>query len=279
MKTSFSLYTIAVLLAILPVSMLFAQDRQTLNHHNMKLAIEFGTNEITGKLMKPEQMRENKSSGYFSNDKYYEYGYLEKSNTFTTMYFGVKPEFFIYKNRIGIASGIRLTSASSELTSQESKFLWKVREEGLNTDYIKIDDIRQKSYLLSIPFEFRYFMNKRELPFQTYFKIGASMNYPIKTENWVNFTDKNMEKYRNIVKNQLSGNENSISAFFFGAFGFKIGKYKEERWIPWGNLELHFPYLLLTKKSFEFTGNGYLGIGFQCSFEIPIGQNVPIGSE
>ena len=280
MKKSILSFSIAALLVLLQVSALFAQDQPTSERHNLKLAFEFGTNEILGKLVTPERMRENKSSGYFIDGEFHEYGFFEKNNnTMETMYFGVKPEFFIFKNRIGIASGLRFSTVSSKLASHGDKFLWKVKENGLNTDYIQIDDIHQKSKMLSIPLEVRYFINNRELPFQTYFKIGASLNYQINVENQINITNKSMEKYSKLVNNQLSESNNLLSSFFYGAFGFKIGKYTEGRWMPWGNIELHFPYFLLTKKPLAFTGNGYLGAGFQLSFQIPIGENVPIGSK
>ena len=272
MKKSNLLLIVAVLLGLLPVSALFAQDQQTPNHNNLKLAFEFGANEMDCELIKPEQIRENRSAGYSNN----------LGNSLSTTYFGVKPEYFLMNNRLGIASGLRLTIASSKLVSDRDDFLWRAREEGLTTDYVRIDGINHKSYLLGIPIEVRIFPNKREAPFQHYFKIGASANFLIHTENEVNFTNKAMKKYDGLVQNQLSENGNAISAFFFGAIGFKIGKYQEGRWAPWGNIEFHLPYLLLTEKSITFAGKSdffnFPGVGFQCSFEVPIGKNVPIGS-
>ena len=271
-----------LLLALMPVSALFAQDEQeSKNQNNLKLAFEFGTNVMNSELVKPEQIRENRSSGYMYNDGYYDYGLWGDYNMLRTTYFGVKPEYFIFNNRIGIASGVRFTMASSKLVSDRDNFLWKVNESGLNTDYVQINDIRQDAYLMGIPFEIRFFPNKRELPFQHYVKIGASFNYHIYSKNQVNFTNQAMEKYNNLVLNQLPDN-NVFSSFFYGAFGFKIGKFKEGRWLPWGNIEFQFPYLLLTNKSFAFAGRGigdFPGVGVQLSFEIPIGKNVPIGSK
>jgi len=278
LKKSLLLFVITVLPALLPDLKIVAQEQQTLKH-NLKLAFEFGASYMETELAKPEQIRENRSAGYYYLDEYYNYGFFWEYNPINKMYFGVKPEFFIFNNRIGIASGLRYTMITTKLNSDRDNFLWKVNEDGLNTDYVRIIDIVHKSHLFGLPLEIRYFPNNRELPFQHYFKIGTSFNFHIHSNNKVNFANKTMEKYDDLINSQLSEN-NLFSSFVFGGIGFKIGKYKEGKWIPWGNIEFHFPYLLLTKDSFTFVGkNDYFpGFGFQTSFQIPIGQNAPIGS-
>ena len=213
--------------ALLPVSALFAQDEQTTRrHNNLKVAFEFGTNYASTGLVKPKQIRENRSSGYIYGDDYYSrYGLFGDYTSVNTTYFGIKPEFFLFKNRFGIASGLRFTTASSSLVSDRDNYLWKINEDGLNTDYVTIKDIQHKSYLLGIPLEVRIFPNRRELPLQHYFKIGASFNYRIHSKNEVNFVNKSMEKYDDAVQSQLP-DCNALSTFFFGAVGFKIGKYR-----------------------------------------------------
>ena len=57
------------LLALLPLSALFAQDEQAKQRHNLKLAFEVGTNMMQNGLEKPEQIRENRTSGYFYKDQ------------------------------------------------------------------------------------------------------------------------------------------------------------------------------------------------------------------
>ena len=272
---------LSFLLASVPVSALLPQDAQTSkNHNNLKLAFEFGTNVIGSQLAMPEQIRENQSSAYLYNGEYEHYAaaLFGENNELSTTYFGIKPEYFIFNNRIGIASGLRFTMASSKLVFNQDDLLWKLKEDGLHTDYVRISNILQDSYLLGIPFEIRFFPNKRELPFQHYVKIGTSLNYHIYSDNQVVFTNNAMEKYKDVVLNQLSEN-NVFSSFVFGAVGFKIGKFREGCWVPWGNIEFQFPYMLLTNKSFVFAGRGgsFPGVGIQCSFEIPIGKNVPIG--
>ena len=272
------------LLALLPVSTLFAQDERASERHNVKLAFEFGASGMSCELVKPEQIRENHYSRYYYRDQYYsDYGRFGNYSTLQTINFGVKPEIFVFNNRIGIASGLRFIYAQTELTSDRNDFLWKLREEGMNTYYVQIKNIQQNNYLLGIPLEIRFFPNRRELPFQQYVKLGASLNYRIHNNTKVNFAKFVMEKYNDEVQKQLPDANNAFSAFLFGAVGFKIGKFREGSTNLWINIEFQFPYIMLTKNSFAFAGrydiDEFPGVGFQMSFQIPIGKNVPIGSK
>ena len=261
---------------LLPVSALFAQDGQIVVRHNLKLAFEFGANAMRTELAKPEQIRKNYSIS--DNNNYVSW---KNHHWLNTTYFGIKPEFFVFNNRVGIASGLRFTMASSELTADRNDFMWKLKEDEVDliTDYVQIRDIHHKSYLLGVPFEVRIFPNNREKPVQNYFKLGASLNYRISSEYDVDFSDKTMEKHTNLINNQLDEYYHTFNAFFFGAFGLKFGKFKEGSWTPWVNVEFQFPYILLTEKSLAFAGKGsFPCVGIQMSFQIPVGKNMPIGS-
>ena len=276
MRKSVSLFIIAVLLALLPVSALFAQDRQQSKHHNLKLAFEIGINWKEFDLAKPEQVREKSSWDYAYEDNVW------LMNT----YIGVKPEFFIFNNRMGIALGLRFTDISTKLVANRSffntnSFLWKVKEIGKTTDYVSIKSITQNAYLLGVPLEVRFFMNNRELPFQSYLKIGTSLNYHIHSKNEIEFKNNDMKRYNKQVQNQLP-NPKTFTSSFYAAIGFKVGQLRDGRKTTWGNFELTLPYVLLTKNSFAFTkanSDNFPGMGIQFSFQIPIGENVPIGSK
>jgi hypothetical protein len=266
------------LLAFLPVSALFAQDELPSKRHNLKIGIEFGMNILSCELVKPEQIRANHYSHYHYTDDFFDYGLWKDYTNMWTLNFGVKPEYFVFNNRIGISSGLRFTYVKTELISDRNDFLWKLREEGLHTYYIQIKDIRQDNYLLSVPLEVRFFPNKRELPFQHYFKLGASFNYRINNDTKVNFAKQNLNNYNDVVKNQLPDIHNAFSYIVFFGTGFKIGRFKEGRMIPWGNFEIQIPFML-TNNSFAFAGKYGFGAGLQISFQVPIGANAPIGSK
>ena len=267
------LVVVVLLIALLPVSSLFAQDEQTFEHNNLKLAFEFSSNLAGCKLAEHERIRKD--------DQRYNALLFSRRYALSTTYFGIKPEYFLLNNRLGIASGLRFTTAKSELIAGTQKFLWKVEEDGLHTSYVKIDELRQKSYLLSVPVEIRYFLSNKEKPFQTYLKIGASLDYRLNSDNQATLLNETMQKYEDLVQHQMSDNDNVFSSFAFAAIGFKIGKFREERRVPWVNFEFTLPYILLTDKSFAFVKGGirrFPGFGLQLSLQFPIGHNVPIGS-
>ena len=240
--------------ALLFVSDLLAQDEQTTKRHNLKFAFELGT---------------NVTDGNFFND----------NEVLNTTYLGIKPEFFILNNRVGIASGLRFFISTSKLVSNGDNLSWIITNDGFNMKYLHINDIRHNSYLVGIPLEIRFFPNKRELPFQHYFKFGASFNYPFYAKNKVNIKNGTSAEYDDIIQHLLPKDNDALVSFIFGALGFKIGKYKEGKYIPWGNIEFQFPNLLLkSQSSSSIEDNLFLGVGFQVSFQIPIGINVPIGS-
>ena len=265
------------LLVLFSISSLFAQEEQTPKRHNLKLAFEFGVNEAGCKLAEHERIRKD---NYLYNNN--DFLYRERWYSLRTTYFSLKPEYFFFDNRMGIASGLRFTTAISELVSDRERysFLWRAQEEGYHTLYVRLNSLRQNSYLLGIPLEIKCFFNSRELPFQTYTKIGASFNFRINTVSQVDFTNKNIDRYKEMVRTQLSEGNHAFSSFAYAAIGFKIGKFREGLNTPWINIELQLPYILLTDRSFAFVRKGIDGIpggGFQLSFQIPIGKNVSIG--
>jgi len=269
--------TALLILLVFPLALL-AQEEKTEKRHNWMLAFDFGTNDMSRKLIRPEQIREDRYTGYYNyNDG--DYGFFGGTNWMSTSYLSVKPEFFIFNNRVGIASGVRVTTAQTHLVSDRDNFLWRVQEDGLTTDYVRIKDIWQRSYMAGIPLEIRVFPNDREWPVQPYFKIGASFNYRFHTKYRVNFLDGAMGDYGSTVQKQLSSGSSAFSSFLYGAFGLNVSPLFEKSWAPWWTVEIQFPYILLTKNSFAFGGATNIpGIGFQTSFAIPLGKRAPIGS-
>jgi hypothetical protein len=187
---------------------------------------------------------------------------------------GVKSEFFFFKNRVGVAAGIRVSKFSGSFESDNSNFfIWLLRQEGMHTDYVRIRSITQNNYYIGIPLEIRFFPNGRELPFQHYFKLGAAFNYRVHTEYKTKFYDKQMQAHAGTIEAQL-GEPNFFNSYIYPSFGFKIGRSSS----PWINVEVHLPGALVTPQSISFFEDG-AGIGLQISAQLPLGKSAPIGSE
>ena len=253
-------------------------DKKSRKHHNIMLGFEFGSDFFFGDPIKSDMVRENKSSYYSFHDFDYYCGLIPDYQEMNVLYFGIKPEFFFCKNRMGLSTGLRVSRYSTIFDSDKDYFLWLVNQDDINTEYVKIRDITQNSYYLGIPLDFRFFPNRRELPFQFYLKAGSVFNYRLHTNNKVNFQNKSMKSNSEIIDNQIDSSIDDFNAYMFLGFGFKIGRYKASgRKIPYFNVEMHALNIMLTDKASSFIRTN-AGIGFQLSAQIPLGKTAPIGS-
>ncbi|MDR1380516.1 MAG: hypothetical protein LBJ47_03450 [Tannerella sp.] len=240
------------------------------NKRNIKIGIEFGANEYWGETVSSDRIRGNNSVSY--SDRYYYddyYGLYKSSQKMNVSYVGAKSEIFFLRNRLGIAAGLRVSKYSAAMRINNDYVLWVLDRNDLVTDYVKIRNLEQNSYYLGVPLELRFFPNRRELPFQLYFKIGAVLNCRVATVNQVDFVNNAMERYEDEVDRQMA-NPSTFSAYIYPAIGFKISRY------PWINMEVHLGNVMLQTYSFVETD---AGLGFQFSVQIPLGKNYPMGSK
>ena len=247
-------------------------------HHNIKLGFSAGYESYFGATNKPAQVREYESA----YDNYYECGLIIDDQSIGAFHAGVQAEYFLCDNRLGISSGLRFSQTSAELKSNENFFFWKIGEENLTTDYLRIKKISEQNYWLGIPVELRFFPNKRELPVQHYFKLCYSYNILIGSHNRVSFQNSGMDKYASDVQEQLAQPSPAYS-YLYPACGLKIGRFKDsQQRSPWINVEFHFPGVLIAKhissflNPYESSGLG-LGLGLQLTIQFPLGTSVPIG--
>jgi hypothetical protein len=270
---------IVTLFLLCSISQGYAQKENSKGHHNIKLGVEFGTDFLFGTTRKPDMVRENKSSYDWFDDHNYYCGFIGDYKALEITYLGIKPEIFFAKNRIGIATGIRLSRYFTTLNSDRNYYLWSVHQDETHTEYIKIRNIKQNSYYLGFPVEARFFPNKRELPVQFYLKTGAVFNYRIHTDNKVKFQNPVMETYAETVRRQADQNLKDFNSYMFLGVGLKVGRFHagKRKYIPHFNVEVHVLDIMLTDKASSFI-RANAGFGCQMTVQIPIGKTVPIGS-
>jgi hypothetical protein len=252
-----------------------------LQAQNVKLGVELGCDAYFGDAKKPELVRENRSSSrYYGDYDYYDYysGIIGSRQTMSILYLGLKSEFFCWHNQLGFSTGLRFSNYLTTLGSDRDYFLWQVRQEGVNTDYVRIRDITQHNYYVGFPLEVRFFPKRRELPVQQYFKVGSVFNFLVQSKNNINFQNKAMNSYSTLVNDGIE-NSNNFNAYLYFAVGLKIGGFKVgERTFPYINIEAHFPGIMLTSNTSSFLIlDGETSIGIQLSVQIPLGKNSPIG--
>jgi hypothetical protein len=236
-----------------------AQEDKTVTVPRFHLGIESGASVLFGDINNHERIR-----------SYHDYGFLFNffpriENDFSFYYLGIKPEYVLHK-RIAIAAGVRFSLNTLTLGSDRKYFLWKVHEEGTNTDYLTIQKISQKKYYIGIPLEVKFFPRVKDYIVRHYFIFGAVLNFLVASDSDVLFQNTAMEKYASDVLGQI-GNPN-FHGQLFGGIGLKIGKTDR----PFGNIELRFPIYMLTKEQSNslIKENGAFGFGLQATFQIPI---------
>jgi hypothetical protein len=183
---------------------------------------------------------------------------------------GIKFEIFSMNDRFGLLGGIRFSHLNNSIGKNHywinttDYFYWLYREDEINTEYLKINEIYQTANYIGIPLEIRFFTEKRPRIFQIYFKVGIEVNYLLSTKTGIVFINPAMETYEKEVIDMLE-QPGRISAAIYGGGGFKIGKDQK----PSVSIEACMPYFDLTPKSSGIV-KPIFGGGFQLNFQVPI---------
>jgi hypothetical protein len=185
-------------------------------------------------------------------------------------FIGIKSEFFSLNDRFGLSGGLRFSRMYSCVgkndywTNSTNYFYCLYRQDGVNTEYLKVKEINQTSDYIGIPIEIRYFSAKRPHLFRIYFKIGAEINYLIQTQKDIVFYNNAMNSYKEDLTAKI-GQPKTFYSSIYGGGGIRIGKELK----PSISIEACMPYLFLTSKSFGLV-NPIFGGGFQLNVQIPI---------
>ena len=140
---------------------------------------------------------------------YYTYTSSNLTSLSHIWYAGAKSEIFSLNDRFGLQSGIRFSQLSNTIGKDEywgsgtNYFYWLFRQEGTETEFLKVKEILQKTSYLGIPVEIRYFVSRRPHVFQLYGKLGAVLDFRVKTNTNVVFKDPAMEPNGKEVSNQI----------------------------------------------------------------------------
>ena len=228
------------------------------------IGIETGMTLIGNEITKMDNIRGDipaYSGGYSTN--------VLTSLTYRS-FIGVKPEIFSLNDKIGFMAGLRFSRINNSVgknsywSNSTNYFYWLYSQSGINTEYLKVKEINQKSDYIGIPIEVRYFPSKRPRLFRVYFKLGAEINYCLQTQTAVVFYDNAMNLYQKDLIATI-GKPKAFNASVYGAGGFRIGR---ESGLS-ASIEVCLPYFLLTRESTGLV-NPISGGGFQINFQIPL---------
>jgi len=232
----------------------------------LSLGFEVGSGIVVGEMTDNWFVRQDIGSDLYD----YNYSSSSLSKDMSISYLGIKTEYSLAKNKIGILSGIRLTRINSYLDKYTSSgtgyFFLRNSEEGTNTEFFKVKKINEDIDYLGIPIELRY------SPFQYkyfcfYFKVGTQINFKLHSKTDIQFLNENMEAYQNKIINSIDFTPNSIFASVYSSVGVKIGKENNVNY----NFELVLPSKLLTSNNSSVVVPASY-TGFQFSVLFPLKQ-------
>lgn len=244
---------------------LLLQAQEGIVKFSDRIGVEFGAAGFFGNTVVPDQIRTSKSVYEYDD---FQCGFPIADQVLSSVYGGVKYETFLFKNRAGVSAGLRFSGFLSEISADwnQNYFIWLLSQNETTTDYLTIENIRQRNYYLGVPLEIRYFTRKRSSFFNQYLKLGASVNYCLSTNNSIKFHDPAMGKYSGQIEEQL-GKPTTFNAYIYPAFGFRFGKPEN----VWVNAEFNIPGFIIKRKAFPFIRSD-AGIGMQLTVQMPLNK-------
>jgi hypothetical protein len=206
------------------------------------------------------------------NDENYFY-YSDQIRSFMTInYVGIKLEYRLIRNLLGISGGLRysrmMTSIGrdSYLTPGQNYFYVRYNQNDQVTEYARVREIDQNGDYLGIPLELRICPGK-ERRVKAYYIAGLSYNVRMHSKTDISFSDDAMNQYKSEVKSVIEKASPSFTTFHLGV-GLKIGKTDK----PGISVEANVPVGVV------FPGGSYLasptaGGGFQLLVRVPLTKN------
>ncbi len=184
-------------------------------------------------------------------------------------YIGIKFEYRIIKNSIGLSGGLRYTrmntsiGRTSYLTNSPDFFYVSFNHDGLNTEFAKVRELSQKVNYLGVPLELTYYpVNPKVIAF--YYRAGVSFNVKLSSESDVLFFNDLMKTYRNEVIRVVEKACPYYTTFNLG-LGLKVGKSEK----PGFFIEAYAPIGVIYPDNSYFV-KPLAGGGFRIMARVPI---------
>jgi hypothetical protein len=202
-------------------------------------------------------------------DQNYDYYSDHIRSIMTINYIGLKFEYRVPNNLLGLSAGIRYNrmissiGRDSYISSGADYFYVNYNQSDLITEYARVCEIDQKGDYFGVPLEVRYYP-KETRRINLYYKVGASFNIKLHSKSDISFFDKSMEQYRADVIKVVEDASPNYTTFHIGV-GLKIGKSNK----PGISLEANAPVGVMFPKGSYFV-NPQAGGGFQLLLSIPI---------
>jgi hypothetical protein len=262
---------IMLFLLLFPPLLASAQDGdvEIFEYQRLRIGVEAGVGgDMDGATVIPSSVRQNQSFYYDPSyyDGYYYGGYVYGEHSVPHYYVGVKAEYSLI-NSISLALGLRFLNSNSTLKSNKDYFLWKVSENDLISNYVRVNSIKQNTLFMGIPVEFTFYTYSKDIIVRHFFKAGVNFNFLLMSNTRAYFEDEAMNKYADQVIGELDKPKIFTPIFFVGT-GLKIGRMNH----PFGTIEMKIPFLFSETDNFSSFVKSALGFEFSTTIYIPIGK-------
>jgi hypothetical protein len=246
---------------------ILAQEADMKSNHLKYLSFETGANAIIPQITEMDFIRSEAPSYYNQGEPGTNLTGLEWS-----AFAGAKAGIYSINNKFNFWAGLRFTTMHASLgksayfSSNPDFFYLLYKQEGTNTEFLKVKEINQHSSYLGIPLEVNYFPFGPHR-FRLGFKIGAEFNFRLQTKTEVNFFNSDMSIYESDIA-QMIGNPGSYTAAVFGGFKIQYGNPSKTTVSLEGNLPSYF----LTHETKGII-SPEAGFGLQLSVQIPLNNS------
>jgi hypothetical protein len=186
-------------------------------------------------------------------------------------YFGVKFEYRLLKNLLGVSSGLRYNRTVSSIGKttywSDSPDFFYVRywNDGTTSEYAKVREINQTSHYIGIPVELRIYPYKDRL-INIYYKAGVSFNLNVGSKTGIVLQSEEMNTYERDVVQAVEGPQSYFGSFHLG-LGLKVGRLPKPGFI----IEASIPVGILTPDEASFV-TPQAGAGFQFMIRVPLNK-------
>lgn len=228
------------------------------------LHIETGFMYPAGSIKESIAIRQNLSS-YFVN----QYSEGEINSATTGINFGLKYEYFYPRFKAGLATGIRYTGYTTDISGYSSGnaefFYLRYSTLGSDTKFARVKSLSERHNLITIPIEVRLVpLQIKDIGF--YVKAGAEFTIlDVQKDTHIDFQDAAMNASEDDILNQINNLDNTYYSTLYGSVGMQVA-IKNKTCL---SFEVFLPSFVLTDNIFDLTDVSHLE-GFKFSVLLPL---------
>ena len=238
------------------VSFLVAQEEQKSNR--FRINVDYGIASVTSNLKGNWSVRQDVES----------YDYRDGGNSLSynawLMSCGVKPEYQLLNDKLGILTGIQYLRTMSNLSKDNTYFYLRYKQEGANTEFARIKRVEECSNYIGIPVELKYHLAYRE-GVSLFVRIGTDFNFKMNSDIRADFVNDLMKEREHEILDNIDVSTKSFYSTFYYSVGLRMGQ-KGKIGV---NAELVLPSIYLTSNNFAIVDPQNFW-GARVSLEIPV---------